>query len=184
MGPTALKVIARALSHLLTVRDLTRLLKTRESTMTTDKRFFKRALLFVLTVAFVGVVLLAAGKQSQTAPNPGEQSTPLIRSVKGPDLFRAYCASCHGLDAKGAGPAASALNAKLPDLTLLRRKNHGRFPAARAREVITGEQVVAAHGSREMPIWGPIFHQVEADEDWGNVRLDNLMKYLESIQSI
>jgi mono/diheme cytochrome c family protein len=160
------------------------LLKTRESTMMTTGKRFKRALLFVLTVAFVGVVLLAAGKQSQTAPNSGEQSTPLIRSVKGPDLFRAYCASCHGLDTKGAGPAASALKAKLPDLTLLSRKNQGRFPAARARAVITGEQVVAAHGSREMPIWGPIFHQVEADEDWGNVRLDNLMKYLESIQSI
>jgi len=52
------------------------------------------------------------------------------------------------------------------------------------RAVITGEQAVAAHGSREMPIWGPIIHQVEGDEDWGNVRLDNLMRYLESIQSI
>jgi mono/diheme cytochrome c family protein len=33
-----------------------------------------------------------------------------------------------------------------------------------------------------MPIWGPIFHQIEADMDWGNVRLENLVKYLESIQ--
>jgi hypothetical protein len=59
-----------------------------------------------------------------------------------------------------------------------------RFPAAHVREVIVGEQVVAAHGSREMPIWGPIFHQVEGDQDWGNVRLENLVKYLASIQSI
>jgi mono/diheme cytochrome c family protein len=151
--------------------------------MTTDKRF-KRAFPFALAVSLVGVVLLAAGNQTQTAPNAGEQSTPLIRSVKGPDLFRAYCAPCHGLDAKGGGPASAALKAKLPDLTLLSRKNQGQFPAARVREVIMGEQVVVAHGSREMPIWGPIFHQVEADEDWGNVRLDNLVDYLESIQSI
>jgi len=54
---------------------------------------------------------------------------------------------------------------------------------ARIRETILGEQVVVAHGSREMPIWGPIFHQVEGDMDWGNVRLENLVKYLESIQS-
>ena len=120
----------------------------------------------------------------ELAPNAGEQSTPLIRSVKGRDLFRAYRASCHGLDAKGTGPAASALKAKIPDLTLLSRKNQGQFPAARVREAILGDQVVVAHGSREMPIWGPIFHQVEADQDWGNVRLDNLVKYLESIQSI
>ena len=46
-----------------------------------------------------------------------------------------------------------------------------------------GDEVLAAHGSREMPIWGPIFHQIEADVDRGNVRLENLVKYLESIQS-
>ena len=99
-------------------------------------------------------------------------------------MFRAYCASCHGIDAKGTGPAAPALKARVPDLTLLSVRNLGRFPAAHVREVIVGEQVVAAHGSREMPIWGPIFHQVEGDQDWGNVRLENLVKYLASIQSI
>jgi hypothetical protein len=47
-----------------------------------------------------------------------------------------------------------------------------------------GEEVIASHGSREMLIWGPIFHQVESDVDRGNVRLENLLKYLESIQAI
>ena len=47
-----------------------------------------------------------------------------------------------------------------------------------------GEEVLASHGSREMPIWGPIFHQIEADVDRAHVRLDNLVKYLESIQAI
>ena len=47
-----------------------------------------------------------------------------------------------------------------------------------------GEEALASHGSREMPIWGPIFHQIEADVDRGNVRLENLMKYLESIQAM
>ena len=122
--------------------------------------------------------------QTQKATDGREQSTPLIQSVKGPDLFRAYCASCHGIDAKGTGPAAPALKASVPDLTLLSRRNLGRFPAAHVREVIVGERVVAAHGSREMPIWGPIFHQVGGDQDWGNVRLENLVKYLASIQSI
>jgi mono/diheme cytochrome c family protein len=35
-----------------------------------------------------------------------------------------------------------------------------------------------------MPIWGPVFHQIDADVDWGNLRVENLMKYVESIQSI
>ena len=144
----------------------------------------KRALPFVPALAMIGIVLPGAGTQTQKAPVAREESMPLIQSVKGPDLFRAYCASCHGIDAKGTGPAAPALKARVPDLTLLSRRNLGRFPTAHVREVIVGEQVVATHGSREMPIWGPIFHQVEGDQDWGNVRLENLVKYLASIQSI
>ena len=151
--------------------------------MKTANERLKRASQLALTVVLAGVVLSGAGKQTQTAPNADEQSPPLIRSVEGPDLFRAYCASCHGVAAKGNGPAAPALKAKVPDLTLLARNNRGTFPAARVREAIMGDKVVA-HGSREMPIWGPIFHQIEWDIDRGNVRLDNLVKFLESIQTI
>jgi mono/diheme cytochrome c family protein len=144
----------------------------------------KGVLFFVLVLAMIGLVVPGAGTQAQKAPDAREQSTPLIPSVKGPDLFRAYCASCHGVDAKGKGPAAPALKVSVPDLTLLSKRNLGQFPAAHVREVIMGGQVIVAHGSREMPIWGPIFHQVEGDQDWGNVRLENLVKYLASIQSV
>jgi mono/diheme cytochrome c family protein len=144
---------------------------------------FKRGLQFVLTLALLGVALPGVGTQTQTAPKAEEQFAPLIRSVKGPDLFRVYCAPCHGLDARGAGPAAPALKAKVPDLTLLARNNQRQFPAARVRQAIMGDLVLAAHGSREMPIWGPLFHQVESDVDWGDVRLSNLVQYLEFIQS-
>ena len=124
------------------------------------------------------------GAQSQGVPESEQQFQQLIRSVEGPDLFRAYCASCHGSDAKGHGPAAGALKAKVPDLTFLAKNAAGQFPATRVRRVIMGDDVVASHGSREMPIWGPIFHQIEADVDRGYVRLENLVKYLESIQSM
>lgn len=144
----------------------------------------KRTWQLVVTVTLVGVMLSGANAQTHTAPAAAEHLPPLIRSIKGPDLFRVYCASCHGSDAKGAGPVAPSLKTKVPDLTLLASKNRGQFPAARVRQTVLGEDVVAAHGSREMPIWGPIFHQVEGDVDWGNVRLENLVKYLESIQSM
>jgi mono/diheme cytochrome c family protein len=149
---------------------------------TADKRF-KRALQLVLALALVGVVLPGVSKQTPSPPKVEQQSMPLIRSVEGPDLFRAYCTPCHGMDARGAGPAAPALKAKVPDLTLIARNNGGQFPAVRVRQMIVGDNVVAAHGSREMPIWGPVFHQVEADRDWGNVRLSSLVEYLQSIQS-
>jgi mono/diheme cytochrome c family protein len=141
-----------------------------------------RALQFALAVSLVGIVVSGASKQTQTVPNRGKQSPPLIRSLKGPDLYLAYCASCHGLDARGTGPAVPALKTKMPDLTLLSKNNQGSFPTAYVRQVITGELVVSAHGSREMPIWGPIFHQVEANMDWGDARITILVNYLQSRQ--
>jgi mono/diheme cytochrome c family protein len=130
--------------------------------------------------------LASFGATPQTAPKTQEktkeQLQQLIYSVKGPDLFRAHCAACHGSDAKGNGTMASALNAKVADLTVLAKNNGGQFPSARVRKTITGDDVLASHGSREMPIWGPIFHQIESDQDFGNIRVQNLEKYLESIQ--
>jgi mono/diheme cytochrome c family protein len=144
----------------------------------------KVAAALALGLAFVSAVFSGAGKGAQNVPNANEQSTPLIRSVEGPALFRAYCAPCHGVNGQGRGPVAPALKSKVPDLTLLAKNNRGTFPESRVREVIMGDKLVVAHGSREMPIWGPIFHQIQSDVDWGNVRLDNLVKYLETIQTI
>ena len=106
----------------------------------------------------------------------------LIQSLKGADLFRSYCASCHGREGKGHGPVAPALNAKVPDLTTIAQRHGGVFPEKWVTELIEGPKSVAAHGSREMPIWGPIFRQIENDHDYGQVRLKNVSDYLRSIQ--
>jgi mono/diheme cytochrome c family protein len=119
---------------------------------------------------------------AQVPPKTQEQLETLIYSVKGPDLFRAHCAACHGEDGRGRGPLASVLKTKVPDLTVLAKNDGGDFPTALVRKIIVGEDVLISHGSREMPIWGPISHQIESDQDWGNVRLENLVKYLQSIQ--
>ena len=135
-------------------------------------------LLVLLGVAF-GVASLQEG-QSKT--EQGRRTEPLIASVKGPDLFRAYCAPCHGDDGKGGGPVAPALNVHPADLTTIAQRHGGVFPSKQVRDMIAGEDVILAHGSREMPIWGPIFHRVEWDKDLGEIRLQNIIKYLESIQ--
>ena len=112
----------------------------------------------------------------------------LIDSILGPDLYRAYCASCHGTDAKGKGPMAESLKVAAADLTRISLRNHGVFPLAHIQKVISGEQQpTGGHGSREMPVWGPIFSQVTfsqvtGDVDLGRVRVDNLARYLREIQ--
>lgn len=151
--------------------------------MKTGHNKFGIALELVLACVLVIAALPGRAKQTQTRTNAEQKSPPLIRSVEGPDLYRAYCASCHGLDARGTGPAAPALRTRVPDITLLSRNHRGEFPAAYVRDVILGESIFPTHGSREMPIWGPIFHHVERDMDWGDVRVSNLVDYLRSIQS-
>ena len=107
----------------------------------------------------------------------------LIESLDGRLLFRAYCASCHGEDAKGNGPVAASLKKTPSDLTRISQRNGGTFPLIRVQQTISGENSpTAAHGSREMPIWGPVFGQIAWDQDLGQVRIYNLAKYIESLQ--
>jgi mono/diheme cytochrome c family protein len=129
-------------------------------------------------VLFCGVPLRAQG-------NAKRQPEQLIDSIQGKDLFKAYCASCHGLDAKGKGPMAASLKTPPADLTRISIRNGGVFPLMRVRKVIAGEELPpTGHGSREMPVWGPIFSQITRDVDLGRVRIDNLTRYLRDIQEM
>jgi mono/diheme cytochrome c family protein len=137
-----------------------------------------------LTIFALGISSFFSGvAAAQTRPTSQKSYELLIYSVRGPDLFRAHCAACHGPDGKGSGPVAAALKAKPADLTILAKNNGGKFPTDRVQKFISGDDPsLVSHGTREMPIWGPIFHQIEEDQDFGNVRLQNLIKYLQTIQ--
>jgi len=70
------------------------------------------------------------------------------------------------------------------DLTRIASRNGGEFPLARVDRIISGETaVLSGHGTRVMPIWGPVFSQVTRDQDLGRVRIDNLARYLRDIQT-
>ena len=137
-----------------------------------------------LKLGMLSMILVSGGvAAAQTKPVAQKQYEQLIYSVRGPDLYHAHCAACHGPEGKGNGPAAAALKTKPADLTILAKNNGGKFPTERVRKFISGDDPsLLSHGSREMPVWGPIFHQIEDDQDLGNVRLQNLIKYLETIQ--
>ena len=83
----------------------------------------------------------------------------------------------------GHGPDAVVLKHPVPDLTLISQRSGGKFPYQRVKQIVEGKKPgPLAQGDREMPIWGPIFHEIESDQDWGEVRLDAITKHLESIQ--
>lgn len=134
-----------------------------------------------LALAVSLLTLLPAGAQEASVKKVGPRYTS---PTAGPEMYQAYCASCHGPAGKGDGPVAAALKGALPDLTTLATRNGGAFPAKRVGDFIRGEAVTAAHGSRDMPVWGPIFHSVSNREAAVvGLRVTNLTKHLESLQA-
>jgi mono/diheme cytochrome c family protein len=104
-------------------------------------------------------------------------------TMEGPDLYGEYCAVCHGKDGRGGGPAAAALKKQPADLTQLARKNGGKFDELRVQSVITGSDVVAAHGSRDMPTWGSVFASMTTNEGIRRIRINSLIKHVETMQA-
>ncbi len=132
-------------------------------------------------LVFGATATVAAGQESgKTIKKVNARPTT---TLDGADLFKEYCAVCHGNSAKGDGPAAEALKKRPADLTQLARKNGGKFPELHVMNYIKGQDVVAAHGSRDMPIWGSIFSQMSSNPDLVQVRTYALLKYLEEQQA-
>ena len=135
----------------------------------------------VYVVAGVFLALAVGAPQKRAPETPQEKQ--LSDSFRGPELFKAYCATCHGKDGKGGGPMAASLRIAPADLTRIAARNGGTFPFLQVQKIISGEQQTpATHGTREMPVWGPIFSEVSWDQDLGRVRIYSLAMYLEAIQ--
>lgn len=120
-----------------------------------------------------------------TAQTTGHRNPPLVlNSLAGGDLFQFYCATCHGRDAKGAGPVAQSLKIPPSDLTILARRNGGTFPRTRVEQFVTngGDVLTPAHGTAEMPVWGPVFLGLDPSEIRARTRIANLIDYIASIQ--
>jgi mono/diheme cytochrome c family protein len=113
------------------------------------------------------------------------QQTPFVseESVAGPDTYQSYCAPCHGRTGRGDGPVAAALKTRPPDLTMLAKRHGGKFPRAEVTTFVAGRgRKASAHGSGDMPVWGPAFRAQEALDSRISVRLLNVVDYLETLQ--
>jgi mono/diheme cytochrome c family protein len=124
------------------------------------------------------MMLEAQDKRTTIKPVGATPTSP----ASGQEMFHAYCASCHGLDGKGAGPAAPALKKQPTDLTVLAKQSGGKFPAMRVMNSIK-DGTQAGHGSKDMPVWGPILSTVSSDSP-GVVtqRVSNLVGFIETLQ--
>jgi mono/diheme cytochrome c family protein len=97
-----------------------------------------------------------------------------------------YCATCHGATATGDGPLGKALKNGPPNLTLLAKKNGGKFPYMEVLDIIDGTNPVPSHGGKEMPAWGETFQSDVGGDTMQQAavrgRLMLLTDYIRSIQ--
>lgn len=89
---------------------------------------------------------------------------------------------CHGVKGHGDGPMTASLTTAPKNLTTLSKDNGGSFPETVLYQIIDGRRVIMFHGTREMPIWGKRFFAKDGNEELVNARIDEILRYLESIQ--
>ena len=145
----------------------------------------KKNLLFV-AIAIAAVFTGSRTMRGQVAQRDqlSPETVRLIGSLEGPELYKAYCAVCHGANGKGGGPMAQALRTTPADLTTIAARNGGAYPLGKVEKIIAGEtQPGSGHGTAAMPVWGPIFSQVAWDQDLGHIRMHNLAEYIGKLQA-
>ncbi|MFZ0581033.1 MAG: c-type cytochrome [Candidatus Acidiferrales bacterium] len=133
---------------------------------------------FLLLAVFLGLGNTAFAQDQQAQKEPVKQAAPL----SGAGMFKDYCAVCHGKDAKGDGPAASALKQKPANLTTLAKRHDGKFPDVYVEQVLRNGVKAPAHGDAEMPVWGPLFRSMDSDPEIMYVRISSLVSYIKSLQ--
>jgi len=148
--------------------------------------FRNLAAVLVLGGAIVGFTSNVARAEEGVSMGPSGEI------ISGPLQFREYCASCHGMDAKGDGPVAASLKKKPADLTMLSKNNGGVFPTDKVRDFINGSKTAAGHGTREMPLWGNAFMTRTGKEaamgggpltqEQVDAKINRLVRYIKTLQ--
>jgi mono/diheme cytochrome c family protein len=129
-----------------------------------------------------GVVAVVAVFPAFAARAVGQQRGTDV--VSGSEVYRTYCAVCHGTKGKGDGQLADLLRVRPPDLTLLAKRNGGRYPDDKVHRMIDGRNPVKGHGGADMPVWGDAFRNASDGYSDAKVKekIDALVEYLKSIQ--
>jgi|SRR5215472_7980688 len=145
----------------------------------------------ILTCAVIALLLTMSGprlrgQSPQATQPPTKKSLKIVgvehsRPDSGAQMFKDYCAACHGADGRGDGPAVVFLKTPPPNLRIMAQRNHGKYPAMIVNGILTlGPDSTQAHGVLDMPTWGPLFRSMP--NGLAELRIDNLTRFIESIQ--
>lgn len=144
---------------------------------------FKHSLL-AMGVLFAATSFCLAQQATQTKPEVKKEPIKQTSPASGKEMYVQYCASCHGADGKGSGPAASAMKVSPTDLTQLAKTHDGKYPASMVAATLKFGSGPGAHGSADMPVWGPLFQSLDKYHDAVvQQRISNLVNYIEGLQA-
>lgn len=149
----------------------------------------QKKLLHVIAAFSVCILLSACGGNEQGAgtmqeglEQADEAADPI---ASGRETYMQYCASCHGPEGEGEGPVADVMTAQPADLTQLRAQYGGTFPTDSIYAFIDGRADVQAHGTREMPVWGNVWGEVDGQpvpREEVDLRIRELVEYIRTLQ--
>lgn len=134
--------------------------------------------IMTLLVFFLGAVLLPAQDNTTIKKVPVSRTS----ASSGEQMFRAYCTACHGLTGKGDGPAAAAFKKAPRDLTKLAQSNGGKYPEAMVHATLKLQEGTV-HGSAVMPVWGPLLSSASGSQAETELRITNLVRYIQTLQA-
>jgi len=144
----------------------------------------KLPLVFAVLIVFACAAAAQNQGQDQTKTTIQHVTIKPTSPASGKEMYASYCAVCHGTDGKGEGPAASALKTPPANLTVLSKNNGGKFPSLKVSSILRGTSDLPAHGSKEMPVWGPLFRSMSGgNESEVQQRAANLTQYVETLQA-
>ncbi len=177
LGNVAERVVRTAPCPVLTIRE-PREAEPVAGRAVTNAGVLVAGMLTATMLSFAAVVTAAA--QEPAAPPPAE----MRQQVTGGEVYRTYCATCHGPAGRGDGPLASSMRRKPADLTEIAKRNGGEYPSEIVFRTIDGKTPVRGHGGPDMPVWGDAFARSRDGGDPATVkaRIDSLVDYIRTLQ--
>ena len=149
-----------------------------------------------LVVVVLAVIGLAASAAAQSRPPIGNLKVVVVPAratyeIDGAALYAVHCASCHGADLKGYGPAGRLTRVPPTDLTVCAaghttQRDRAMHIAASLEEVHTVPATASMDDTHlDMPDWLPLFkamsHMSGAE---AALRIANVTNYIASLQRI